>query len=77
MRKNFPKAEYTRGDIVTFTFEHEQVTGEIYIVDRYGTFEQNEEPSYDILVENSPHCDGGCCLYKHIRQSKIVEKISK
>ena len=26
-------------------------TGKVYIIDAYGTFEQNEEPSYDIMVE--------------------------
>ena len=45
--------------------------GYVYIVDAYGTFEQNEEPSYDIMVEHSPHFDGQKCLYKHIREHSV------
>ena len=41
--------------------------GSIEIVDQYGTFEQAEEPSYDILVKE----ENGC-LYKHIRESQIM-----
>ena len=26
--------------------------GKISIIDRYGTFEHNEEPSYDIMIDN-------------------------
>lgn len=42
--------------------------GKIYIIDRWGTFEQNEEPSYDIMVENYDGT-GKSALFKHIRQS--------
>lgn len=41
--------------------------GTVYIVDSYGTFEQNEEPSYDIFVEH--FFNGEKCLVKHIRES--------
>ena len=34
----------------------------------YFTFEQNEEPSYDIL------CKEENCLYKHILESEIIER---
>ena len=44
--------------------------GKIDIIDPYGTFEQREEPSYDILVEEDN------CLYKHICESEIVRKLS-
>ena len=51
------------------------VTGKIYIVDRYGTFEQNKEVSYDIFVDdwldtNRP------CLVKHIVESNIHKKVN-
>lgn len=46
--------------------------GTVYIVDAYGTFEQNEEPSYDIMVEDF-NGTGRPCLVKHIRESEIVE----
>lgn len=70
------KPKYDYEDIVTFELFDEndkkyQITGEVYVVDAYGTFEQNEEPSYDIMVEHS-HMDGTPCLYKHVRESWIV-----
>ena len=42
----------------------------IEIIDAYGTFEQDEEPSYDIFVQGNPGC-----LYKHIRQSWVLEVV--
>lgn len=61
-------AKFKLDDKVTFTSENEVKEGTIFIVDRYGTFEQNVEPSYDILVESEN------CLYKHIVQSKVKSK---
>lgn len=43
--------------------------GKVYIIDRWGTFEQNDEPSYDIMVEDFNET-GQPCLVKHIRQSE-------
>ena len=57
--------DYKCGDIVEFSWGEERKTGSIAIVDANGTFEQNEEPSYDIRVE-------GEGLYKHVRESEIV-----
>lgn len=66
------------GDLVTFKLKHDdkefEVEGTIEIIDRYGTFEQNDEPSYDIMIFN--FCEEiapvGRCLIKHIRQSSII-----
>jgi len=60
------KAIYKEGQIVKFKINNIIKEGVIYIVDKYETFEQNKEPSYDIMVteENT--------LYKHIIQSMIV-----
>ena len=60
------KTIYKEGQIVKFKINNIIKEGIIYIVDKYGTFEQNNEPSYDIMVteENT--------LYKHIIQSMIV-----
>lgn len=44
-------------------------TGKVYIIDRYGTFDQDEEPSYDIMVEDY-NGTGEPCLVKHVRQSE-------
>lgn len=42
--------------------------GSIYIIDRYGTFEQDEEPSYDIMVDDWNNT-GEKMLVKHVRES--------
>ena len=42
--------------------------GTIYIVDSYGTFEQNEEPSYGIMVKDWLG-SGEDMLVKHHRES--------
>ena len=71
--KNMPKPKYRRGDKVRFCIgENEDILeGEVRIIDKYGTFEQNEEPSYDIYrLENNT-------LYKHIRQSSIIERVKE
>ena len=57
--------KYKHGDIVMFNYDGREKIGHIYIVDAYGTFEQDEEPSYDVMVEKEN------CLYKHCRESLI------
>lgn len=67
------ETKYKRGDIVRFHISHSNPkydgthTGTVEIVDRYGTFNQCEEPSYDILVGGKHGL-----LYKHIRQSSVL-----
>lgn len=70
--KDMPAPKYTYGDTVLFMINDQEIIGTIEIVDRYGTFEQNEEPSYDIMVEESPLHNGERCLYKHIRESRVL-----
>ena len=67
------KCLYKKGDIVTFAAGSYQFSGEIWIVDAFGTFDQNEEPSYDIFVSQHPKYPDGV-LYKHIRQSNIIRR---
>jgi len=67
-----PKYDYN--DVVSFKIKDENdlehiLTGKVYIIDRYGTFEQHEEVSYDIMVDD--FIDGIPCLIKHIRESNI------
>ena len=74
IRKHFDAPKYSRGDKVKFVFGmNEQYVGYIEIVDQYGTFEQSEEPSYDIFVKG----DSGDSfkqrgLYKHVRESSVL-----
>ena len=65
--------KYERYDIVRFNFCGEVKEGYIYIVDAFGTFEQEEEPSYDILIVGGSNQG----LYKHVRESRVIEKIGK
>lgn len=67
------KPKFERYDVVRFMFAGEEKVGFIEIVDAYGTFEQEEEPSYDILITEKE----GRGLYKHVRESKVIEKIGK
>lgn len=70
--KKFDPVKYEYGDWVKFKVKMSEDTeatehiGQIAVIDKFGTFEQNEEPSYDIYV---PEMN---CLFKHFRQS-IVE----
>lgn len=64
------KPRYKRQDVVCFEIAGMKKTGVIEIVDAYGTFFQDEEPSYDIMVnENNEEC-----LYKHIPESYILNE---
>lgn len=43
--------KFKSNDMVVFKFRDDEKCGMIQIVDAYGTFEQDDEPSYDICVE--------------------------
>ena len=69
-----PKAEpgkprYEWNEHVMFDFNGKLFVGKIVVVDSFGTFEQNEEPSYDIF------CEKENTLYKHVRESQVVAKV--
>ena len=63
------KPKYKVDDIVKFNTDNTELIGQVFIVDAYGTFFQDEEVSYDIMVDDSPY--GGACLFKHIRESML------
>lgn len=62
------KPKYKCGDIVQFKFNDSIKEGTVAIVDKYGTFEDDSDVSYDILVENEN------TLYKHLTEKSIVQK---
>lgn len=70
------KPKFKVGDSVAFKIKGEEkeflINGEVFIVDAYGTFEQKEEPSYDIMAEESHFNKEQPCLYKHIRESLLL-----
>lgn len=61
--KGNPKFEY--GQEVKFKRDDEEKVGKIYIIDKYGTFEDPSDVSYDIMVESEN------CLYKHWREDMV------
>ena len=61
------KPKYKENQLVSFVLGEEVKEGLIYIVDRYGTFEDKSDVSYDILVKSEN------CLYKHVTE-RLVEK---
>ena len=85
------KPKYNIGDSVKFSievpvydannkfekFEKETFQGNIYIIDKYGTFEDDSDVSYDIMVTDKKFVSTvntkGECLYKHINE-KLVSK---
>lgn len=56
-------------DTVEFRWNDTEVTGSVTIVDRFGTFEQSEEVSYDIFVAEQN------TLYKHILESDVTKRL--
>ena len=65
------KPKFNYGDKVSFEIDGETLVGEIHIIDRWGTFFDDSDASYDILVENDPRHGGEKCLYKHISERHV------
>ena len=65
--KGYPK--YKINDRVSFILEGIKYEGTIYIVDKFGTFDNPSDVSYDIMGEYN----GKPCLFKHITE-KLVNK---
>ena len=71
---DFPSVLFALGDLVRFRLRNKEngervLTGVIEVVDAHGTFEQQEEPSYDIYVKADN------MFYKHVRQSSVMDKV--
>lgn len=62
------KPKYRHNQNVVFTVAGKTLSGKVKIIDKYGTFEQNSEVSYDIYVEDEDS------LYKHIPESLVNKK---
>ena len=58
------KPKYKVGDFVSFVLEDKVINGSVYIVDKFGTFEDDSDVGYDIMTED--------CLYKHINERLIL-----
>ena len=62
------KPKYKVGNAVKFIFGNELKTGIVFVVDKYGTFDNSTDVSYDILVEDEN------MLYKHIQEKYVVQR---
>ena len=63
------RPKFKVGDKVTFSLSDEKVSGEVAIVDAYGTWLIPDEPSYDIFKGDGDER----VLVKHVRES-VIEK---
>lgn len=77
------KPKYNCKDMVKFKLEDKEYIGEVWIIDKYGTWDDPSDVSYDILVEDAfkegdehykPDKDNSC-LFKHITENLIIEKL--
>ena len=71
------KPKYTYGDKVKFKIKRDnkeyELIGKVEIIDKYGTFGDNSDVSYDIMVDKCPW-NNEPCLFKHFRED-LVEKV--
>ena len=67
------KPKFKFDERVKFTLNNEILEGKIYIIDKYGTFENDSDVSYDIMVDEWGEKKEKC-LFKHISE-RLVEKI--
>lgn len=65
------KPKYKEGTTVKFIINNELKTGIVFVVDKYGTFDNSTDVSYDILVEDEN------MLYKHIQEKYVVQRCYK
>ena len=63
--------KYNYGDVVKFKLGEDIELGVIAIIDKYGTFEDNSDVSYDILNKEKN------ILFKHIPEGYVFEKIDE
>lgn len=60
-----PKFNYN--DKVMFVIDDVPIKGYVYIIDKYGVFEDNSNVYYDIMAEDEN------MLYKHIREDSLTK----
>lgn len=71
------KPKYDYGDLVEFDIECDgknyTVQGTVEIIDTWGTFESQDDVSYDIMAKES---FAGKCLFKHFSE-KLLRKVER
>ena len=74
--------KYALGEEVTFSLINRNgvdvtLIGTVQIVDRYGTFEDNTDVCYDILVESDENGKPNGILYKHVNEKSVKYSVTK
>lgn len=74
--------KYKVGDIVEFdatllSNKKKRWQGVVAIVDAYGTFFDDSDASYDILIKENIGEKGANVLCKHIREDRVVAKVGE
>ena len=65
------KPKYNYGDVVKFKLGDDIKEGIIAIIDRWGTFFDDSDVSYDIMNKEEN------ILYKHCGEKYVIEKIGE
>lgn len=61
-----PKFKY--GDVVEFMYNNEKIVGTVEIIDKYGTYFDKTNVSYDIMCDNYK---GQPMFFKHVREDGV------
>lgn len=73
------KPKFNYGDKVKFVVGDKEYVGEVWIIDKFGTFEDDSDVSYDIMVKDAfkegdeyyrPNRNNDC-LFKHISEKEV------
>lgn len=65
------KPKFKEGEVVKFIAGAKVKEGEIFIVDKWGSFWDDTDVNYDIMVEKDN------MLYKHINEKSVISKVGK
>ena len=69
------KPKFYYDEPVSFTFDYlgetHVLNGTVEVIDRYGTWENPDDVSYDIMCKESPM---GECLFKHIPEKFVTSR---
>ena len=59
------KPKFKEGDLVSFMIGEKQVTGKVFVVDKWGIWMDHSDVYYDIMDEKAN------MLYKHIEEKSL------
>lgn len=62
------KPKFKEGDVVTFTLGEKQITGKVFVVDKWGIWMDHSDVYYDIMDEKAN------MLYKHVEEKSLKKE---